>query len=170
MNMETFSLADDGYQSSGRNDLSPQEICNTRLVRVDLGPRSTQDPFQRQLHKFFRTARIRSLLKKNSDDEEMNSTSICNLDISKSVQDSILIAGVIGRFLVAILTAAFLIIPLVISAYQKSKGAQLCTIGVSVLIFAFLVSFSMRTTNHEIMAISSAYAAVLSVIVSNGFV
>jgi hypothetical protein len=157
MNMETFSLADDGYQSSGRSDLSPQEICNTRLVRVDLGPRSTQDPF-------------RSLLKNTSDDEEANSTSIPKLDISKSVQDSVLIAGVIGRFLVAILTAAFLIIPLVISAYQKSKEAQLCTIGVSVLIFAFLVSFSMRTTNHEIMAISSAYAAVLSVIVSNGFV
>jgi hypothetical protein len=168
--METFSLADDGYQASRRNDLSPQEICNTRLVRVDLGPRSTQDPFQRQIHKLFRASRIRSLLKKKPYDEEANSTSTCEPKISTSVQDSILIAEIIGRFWVATLSAAFLMIPLVVSAYQTSKGAQLCTIGVSVLIFAFLVSFSMRTTNHEIMAISSAYAAVLSVVVSNGFV
>jgi hypothetical protein len=75
----------------------------------------------------------------------------------------------VGRFIVAILTAAVMIVPLTISAYQNSKSAQLCTIGISVLIFALLVSFSMRTSNHETMAISSAYAAVLSVIVSNGF-
>jgi hypothetical protein len=169
MSMETFSLADDGYHASQRNDLSPKEICKTRLLRVDLGPRRAQDPFQHHIHKLIRGMRVRSFLKRNSHDEEANSTSTHKRNTSISSHDSILIAEIVGRFLVATLTAAFLIVPLTISAYQGSKGAQLCTIGIAVLIFAFLVSFLMRTTNHETMAISSAYAAVLSVIVSNRF-
>ncbi len=126
--METFSLAEDGYQSSLRNDLSPEEICNMRLVRVDLGPRTSQDPFQRQIHKLVRAARFRSFLGKSSHDEEANSTCRHKPKISTSIQNSILIAGVVGRFLVATFTAAFLIIPLIISAYQTSKGGKLCTI------------------------------------------
>ncbi|CZR51491.1 uncharacterized protein PAC_01367 [Phialocephala subalpina] len=169
MSMETVSMADGGYDSIPGHDLSAQEMCNARLVRVDLGPRTSQDRFQRHVHKFFRTMRVRSLLKTHSCDEEANSLSRSKRKSSTWVQDSILFSEIVGRFLIAILTAAFLIIPLVISAYQKTKGAQLCTIGVSVLIFAFLVSFSMRITSHETMAIASAYAAVLSVIVSNGF-
>ena len=172
MSMETFSLADDRDESSQRDDLTPREICETRLLRTDLGPRRTRDPLQRHIHKIIRSMRVRSFMKSTesrSCDTETGSNRYRRNKPFSACLDSILIAGIIGRFVVALLTASFLIVPLTISVYQESRPAQLCTIGISVLVFTMLVSFSISTSNHETMAISSAYAAVLSVIVSNGF-
>jgi hypothetical protein len=68
--METFSLMDDECQSNERTDLHPCEMYKTRLLRVDLGPRSLQDPFQRHIHKILHAVRYWSLSRKLIRDEE----------------------------------------------------------------------------------------------------
>jgi hypothetical protein len=44
---------------------------------------------------------------------------------------------------------------------------QLTVVAVCILVFSFLVATMMKASNFEVMAISSAYAAVLAVFVSN---
>jgi len=73
--METFSLIDDERQCSKRNDLHPYEIYHTRLIRVDLGPRSTQDPFHRDIHMNLRALRYWIISSKvKTDAEQVNTT------------------------------------------------------------------------------------------------
>jgi hypothetical protein len=72
MTMETFSLSDNSSQLNARNDLNPYETYKTRLVRVDLAPRSsTRDPIQHYLRKCLRESwySIRSMKGLNKDEE-----------------------------------------------------------------------------------------------------
>lgn len=165
MNMETFSLLDDERQSSLQDDLCLRELHKTRLIRVDLGTRARTDPFQRWLHKYLRSFRYWRLLKKShSDSEGLGS-------IAKprrwSYQNTILIAEMIGRVTTAALIAAFLVTPLAILSRESSKNIQLAVISVCILVLAFLVSLFLKVSSFEIMAVTAAYAAVLSVFVSN---
>ena len=163
--METFSLLDDEKQSSLRNDLTLNEVYKTRLLRVDLGARSRTDPFQRRLHRYLRSFRYWRLSRKwgnNNEDLEL-----CSRRRRWSYQNTILIADIIGRVTTAVLTAAFLVAPLAILSHESSKDIQLVVVSVSILILSFLVSLFLKVSSFEMMAISAAYAAVLSVFVSN---
>ena len=166
MTMETFSLLDDEKQSSLRDDLSLYEIHKTRLLRVDLGTRARTDPFQRWLHKYLRAFRYWRLSSKvkNAGTERGPAA---NQHLGSSYQNTILIADIIGRITTALLTAVFLIAPLAILSYQSSKNVQLIVISVCILVLSFLVSLSLKVSSFEMMAIAAAYAAVLSVFVSN---
>jgi Ca2+/Na+ antiporter len=64
-------------------------------------------------------------------------------------------------------TAVFLIAPLAILSHETSKNTQLVVVSVCILILSFLVSLFLKTTSFEMMAVAAAYAAVLSVFVSN---
>ena len=165
MNMETFSLLDDEHQSSLRDDLCLHEIHRTRLLRVDLGTRARTDPFQRWLHKYLRAFRYWRLSKKSHVDSERLGP------ITKSSrwshQNTILIAEMVGRVTTAALTAVFLVAPLAVLSNESSKNTQLAVICVCILILAFLVSLFLKVSSFEIMAVTAAYAAVLSVFVSN---
>ncbi|KAF2012942.1 hypothetical protein BU24DRAFT_425539 [Aaosphaeria arxii CBS 175.79] len=165
MSMETFSLLDDEQQSSLRDDICLHEKHKTRLLRVDLGTRARTDPFQRWLHRYLRAFRYWRLSTKSLSDSEGRGS------IAKSTrwsrQNTVLIAEMIGRVTTAVLTAVFLIVPLAIMSHQSSKNTQLIVISACILILAFLMSFFLRVSSFEMMAVTAAYAAVLSVFVSN---
>ena len=165
MNMETFSLIDDEKQSSLRNDLTLFERYKTRLVRADLGPRSRTDPFQRRLHGYLRKLRYWRLARRSNDDPESSKPSI--RDHGWTYQNNVLLASVIGRIIIAVLTVIFLVLPLVVLSHNESKSIQLGVISVFIVMFSVLVSLMLKASNLELMVVSAAYAAVLSVFVSN---
>jgi len=169
MAMETFSLIDDERQSSERTDLHPYEIYKSRLVRVDLGPRSLQDPFQRHIHKCLRAFRYWSLSRKSTRDEEQVDEPNNNSQHKWSYQNTIFLAEVITRFLVALAAGVFMVIPLVTVSYQESLKAHLVTISIWILVFSLLVSTTMKTSNQATIGVSATYAAILSVFVSNSY-
>ncbi|KAH8770434.1 hypothetical protein F5882DRAFT_180902 [Hyaloscypha sp. PMI_1271] len=164
MAMETFSLLDNDMHSSLRHGFNVHEMHKTRLVRVDLGARTCQDPFQRQLHKCLRSFRYWNLSRKSqSNSEGLGSTTSGH---GWSYQNTIFIAEVAGRFITATITGTFLIVPLVILSHQSRKNTQLVTVSICLVCFSFLVSIMLRASNMEVMVVSAAYAAVLSVFLS----
>ncbi|KAK4205992.1 hypothetical protein QBC37DRAFT_156502 [Rhypophila decipiens] len=166
MSMETFSLLDDEKQSCLRDDLTLYEKYKTRLLRTDLGTRSRTDPFQRWLHRHLRAFRYWRL-SKNSRYKGEDVGSAARRRRGWSYQNTILIANIAGRLITTILTAIFLIAPLTVLSYKSSKDTQLVIVSLCILILSFLVSLFLKVSSFEIMALSAAYAAVLSVFVSN---
>ncbi|KAG9228157.1 hypothetical protein BJ875DRAFT_478202 [Amylocarpus encephaloides] len=165
MAMETFSLLDDEKQSNLRTDLSLYEIYNTRLVRVDLGARSKQDPFQRRLHKVLRSFRYWKLAQRSQSNRE--GLGSFGARHKWSYQNTVLLAEIVGRVIVAAVTGIFLVVPLAILSHQSSKATQLGTVAVFIVTLSILVSVMLKASNLEMMVVSAAYAAVLSVFVSN---
>ncbi|KAK3367660.1 hypothetical protein B0H63DRAFT_84846 [Podospora didyma] len=160
MNMETFSLLDDEKHASLRDDLTIDEILNTRLLRADLGTRSRTDPFQRWLHKRLRVFRYwRALGKYWNTERGLGPTA--GRPRKWSYQNTILVADIIGRLITTTLTTAFLIAPLAILSYASSKEMQLVITLSCILVLCFFVSLFLKVSSFEIMAISAAYAAVL---------
>lgn len=166
MAMETFSLIDDEKQANLRDNLNLYEVYKTRLLRVDLGTRTRTDPFQRWLHRYLRAFRFWRLSKRSQNNTEDLGSPTENRR-QWSYQNTILIADIVGRVTTAILTAVFLVIPLAILSHQPSKNVQLVVVSVWILVLSFLVSLFLKVSSFEMMAISAAYAAVLSVFVSN---
>ncbi|KAF8850984.1 hypothetical protein BDZ45DRAFT_768000 [Acephala macrosclerotiorum] len=168
MSMETCSLIDDQRRFTRRTDLSFHEIYNTRLVRVGLAPRTLQDPFQRCLNKCLRWFRFRRL-SRNVDKERGAPPSYCDRTAHKwSYQNTVALADIVWRVIVALAANVFIVVPLAILSYQSRKGIQLVTVSVWVVVFSFLTSIFFRASNQATVAVISAYAAVLSVFISNG--
>ena len=163
-NMETMSLLDDERQSSMRKDLTLHEKYETRLVRTDLGGRSRTDPFQRWLHKHLRSFRYWRMSKKVESNPEAQ-ISVEN-GSNWSNQNTILIANITGRVITAVMTGAILVVPLTLLS-AAVDSAQLGTVSGFILLFSFLVGSLLNVSNYETMVVSAAYAAVLSVFVSN---
>jgi hypothetical protein len=84
-----------------------------------------------------------------------------------SYQNTVLIAEVIARVAIAFLITVFLVVPLYILSHHGSKNVQLVVVSVWILVLSVLVALLLKVTSFELMAISAAYAAVLSVFVSN---
>ncbi len=166
MLMETFSLIDDEKQSSLWGDLTLDEVYKTRLLRVDLGTRSRTDPFQRWLHRFLRAFRYWGLSNKARNNEE-GLGSFAGEHRRWSYQNTIRKAEIIGRVTTAVLTTIFLMTPLVIFSRESSRDVQLVVLFVFLLFLSFLMSLFLKVSSYEMMAVSAAYAAVLSVFVSN---
>ena len=160
MAMETFSLIDDERSFSLRDDLNLYEVYKTRLVRVDMGPRLRQDPFVRRLHGLLRRLRYHRLSRQNRHNHK-------DQDENWSHQNTILIAEIAGRFSMAMVTAIFLLVPLAILSNLPHRDLQLTVISICIVLFSFLVSALLKVTNLEMMIVSAAYAAILSVFVSN---
>lgn len=131
--METFSLLDDERQSSLRDDLNLYEVYKTRLLRVDLEPRSRKDPFQRWLHRYLRAFRYWRLSRKSQNNNEgLGSFS----GTRWSYQNTRLTADIFGRVTTAVLTVVFLVAPLAILSHESSKISSLQS-------FRFAFSFSL---------------------------
>ena len=160
--MDTFSLIDDATQCSLRDDLTLHEMYKTRLLRVDQAPRTRHDPLQRWLHKWLRYFRYHNISRKQQDSERRKATPAWG-----PYQHTVLIANVVCRIVVALVTAAFLVVPMAVLAGVAQKGTQILVVSVCIIIFASLVSLLLRTSNLELMLISAAYAAILSVFISN---
>jgi hypothetical protein len=166
MAMETISLLDDEKQSMQRTDLSLYEIYNTRLVRIDRSTRDRQDPFQRRVHKLLRAFRYWKLSRRLKTDEEGRGA--FHSDNSLSYQNTVFLAEIFGRFVIAVISGVFLVVPLAILSGESDKKTQLSVVSAFILVFSFLVSIMLRVSNLETLIVSAAYAAVLTVFVSNG--
>jgi hypothetical protein len=173
MSMETFSLADNTHQSGSRQDLHAYEKFKTRMLRVDLPLRySSRDPLQHLLRKVLRRLWYAfNLWKFRADDVEQGrrgplSRAIATWD--RTYQNTTRIAEVVTRFMIAMVTGAALVVPLVVLSRQDSRESRLLVVISFVSIFCFLLSLLSKASNYETMAASAAYAAVLTVFVSNG--
>ena len=164
MNMETMSLLDNERQSSMRTDLTLHEKYESRLVCADLGARSQADPFQRCINKYLRHFRYWRMSKKVGNDPEAQVPMA--VDQNWSYQNTIVIANVFGRVITAIVAGVFLVLPLTLLS-TAIRGAQLGVVAVFILLFSFLVGIMLKMSNYEMMVVSAAYAAILSVFVSN---
>jgi hypothetical protein len=180
MSMETFSALDDPSHSLRHPGISLEEIHKTRLVRIDMPPRTRTDPFQRRLHMYLRAWNLWRLSRDrdrdgSKGDEEggggQEGVGAVKEDMRKKKRwthtNTTLIAEILGRITTSIATAVFLIVPLAILSKQSSKNVQLVVVSVWIIVLAFLVSLFLRVSSFEMMAICAAYAAVLSVFVSN---
>lgn len=163
--METVSLLDDEKTSSMRRDRTLREIYETRLVRADLGTRSRIDPLQRWLHKKLRAFHYWRMSKKHDDAETFMSPPSSRSQLS--YQNTVLTANVIGRIITFIPTALFLVAPLTLLSAGSVEGLQLAVISVCIVVCSALVAVMLKESNYEIMVVSAAYAAMLSVFVSN---
>lgn len=173
MSMETFSLADNTNQSGSRQDLYAYEKFKTRMLRVDLPLRhSSRDPVQHFLRKSLRRLWYAlNLWKLRADDEEqgrMEPLSRMMAAWDRTYLNTTRIAEAVARFVIAMFTGAALVVPLVVLSFQDSQESRLLVVILFVFIFCFLLSLFSKGSNYEIMAASAAYAAVLTVLVSNG--
>ena len=171
--METFSLADNTNQSGSRQDLHAYEKFKTRMLRVDLPRRHcSRDPVQHFLRKGFRRIWYAlNLQKLRADDEEQGRTGPLSRMMAswdRTYQNTTRIAEAVTRFVIALVTGAALVVPLVLLSRQNSEESRLLVVISFVVAFCFLLSVLSKASNYETMAASAAYAAVLTVFVSNG--
>lgn len=163
--METFSLIDDERQASLRTDLTLEEVYKTRLLRADLPPRSRTDPFQRQFHKLLRAFRYQKMSGRASGNPEAPKP-LGSHGRNWTQQNTALIAGILGRMATIVVIAVFLVAPMAALVFVEDRAKQLAISCVFILTFSFLVALMLQISNFEMMAVSAAYAAVLSTFMS----
>ena len=170
MLMETYALADSNWQARLRTDFNPYETYKTRLVRVDQAHRSgSRDVLRHGLRKCLRAFWffLRNEGHRANSHESYASASKLESNLKKSYQNTAGLAEIITRFVVALLAATFLVVPLIILSHQSSSTTHLMTISVCIVIFSLLVSLASKASNEQTMAASAGYAAVLVVFLSN---
>lgn len=166
--METSSLIDDEGQSRQRNDLHPYEMYKTRLVRADLGTRATHDPFRRGIQKAMQRFQYWRTCGRAETNEERgtNSRPFRNAR-NASYQNTALVAEILSRIFTSLMAGAFMVLPLIMVSYQKRQRDHLITISVWIIAFSLSVSATLRSSNLATVGAVAAYAAVLSVFISN---
>lgn len=157
--METFSLLDDENLSNLRVGASTRQKYKTRLLRLDQLPRTRQDPLQRYIHQSLR--KLRYIWIDSHKDSSKESRWL------PSSQNTSLLADILSRVIFAIITAVFVTVPLTVLAHETRKSVQIGVVSGCVVAFACLVSVALRATNLEMMVVCAAYAAIISVFVSN---
>lgn len=165
--MERCSLLDDEKAASARTDLTLPEMYETRLLRPDLPPRSRADPVSHWMHRLLRDFRYWKLCRRCGANGVEAQGALGTAD-SSSHQNSAPIANFLRRLVTTVMTGLFLAVPLAILSPTAPSDMQLVVVAVCILSFSFLVATMMKASNFEMMAVSSAYAAVLTVFVSNG--
>lgn len=166
MTMERCSLLDDEKAAMARTDLTLPEMYETRLLRPDLPHRSRADPVSHWIHRLLRDFHYWKLTRRCGTSGVEAQGALGRAD-SFSHQNSAPIANCLGRFITALMTGVFLVVPLALFRPESSSNEQLVGVAVCILLFSFLVAVMMKASNFEMMAVASAYAAVLSVFVSN---
>jgi hypothetical protein len=71
----------------------------------------------------------------------------------------------LARFILALVSGAAVIVPMIIIVYNSSKLKSVITTTVAILLFALFISLSTRSSNQETLAATATYAAVLIVFV-----
>lgn len=166
MAMERCSLLDDEKAASARTDLTLPEMYQTRLLRPDLPSRSHADPVSHWIHRLLRDFRYRKLSRRCGA-RGVEAQAVLGRADSFSHQNSAPLSNFIGRLITTLMTGVFLVVPLAALGPQSTSTSQLVVVAVCILLFSFLVATMMKASNFEMMAVSAAYAAVLSVFVSN---
>lgn len=167
MAMERCSLLDDEKAASARTDLTLPEMYETRLLRPDLPPRSRADPVSHWIHRLLRDFRYWKICRRRRGAGGVEAQGATDRADSFSHQNSAPISNLLGRLITTLMTGVFLVVPLVVLTPKSTSASQLVVVAVCILVFSFLVATMMKASNFEMMAVSAAYAAVLSVFVSN---
>lgn len=71
----------------------------------------------------------------------------------------------LARFAIALVAGVFLLVPMIILSYIRSKKYCLITTCLFVLVFAAIASLATKASNHELLTATATYAAVLVVFV-----
>jgi hypothetical protein len=71
----------------------------------------------------------------------------------------------LARFAIALVAGVFLLVPMIVLSYIKSKKYCLITTCMFVLVFAAIASLATKASNHELLTATATYAAVLVVFV-----
>jgi VIT1/CCC1 family predicted Fe2+/Mn2+ transporter len=71
----------------------------------------------------------------------------------------------LARFIVAMVGALFILVPMYIMALHQNRDKNLITTTVAVVLFALLCSVTLRTSNDQTLGATAGYAAVLTVFV-----
>ncbi|KAK2049425.1 hypothetical protein LZ31DRAFT_514319 [Colletotrichum somersetense] len=165
MGMETSSLIDDEQHASLRKDRTAHQMYHTRLLRVDLGQRLRKDPIERFVRRCLYYIRYRQLSKWWFKDAEIVEDT--RMHGKGAYQNTVLIAEVLSRFFMTGLVGIFVVIPLSTLSYQPSKEVQLGVISACVVVFSCLVSTLLKVSSVEMMMVTTAYGAILTVFISN---
>ena len=171
MSLETFSLADNVSKASTMQELSAHEKFKTRLLRADLPSRqNSRDPIQHFLRKGLRRLWYRWNSPQLQTDEELQrkgSLPAMRPSVERTWANTARIAEIVTRFVIALVAGAALIVPLAILSFQTTAQSRLLVVGICISIFCLVVSTLSKASNYEAMALSAAYAAVLTVFLSN---
>lgn len=168
MAMETFSLIDDEGQIRERSDLHPYELHRTRLVRVDLGTRATHDPLRRGIQKILQRFQRWRMSNRSMTDEERSGTRRSSKEPKTvSYRNTALLAEILSSILVSLMAGVFMVLPLIMVSYQTTQRSHLITISAWISAFSLAVSATLRASSLTTVGAVAAYAAVLSVFVSN---
>jgi hypothetical protein len=166
MRMETFSLADNLTHAVERPDLDPYEMYKTRLVKADVPLKRPRTPMLALIHTVLRAywyhirrrATFRAMTTSLGAQKRRPG--------SLTYQNTIKLAEFFASFITALTSGAFMIVPVCILSFQQGRTSHLITISVSIVLFSFAISLTMRTSGPETVAASAAYAAVLVVFLS----
>ena len=71
----------------------------------------------------------------------------------------------LARFIVAMVGALFILVPMYIMALHQNRTKNLVTTTIAVVLFALLCSLTLRTSNDQTLGATAGYAAVLTVFV-----
>lgn len=74
---------------------------------------------------------------------------------------------IIARLLVSLMSVIFLLAPMFACTYIQPTGYILLAASLFSLSFAIVAAFCTRAANHEVFAVTAAYAAVIMVFVGN---
>ena len=109
MSTETFSLADSDWLSSQRSNFDVYKAYKTRLLRVDLAPRASRNPFRQVVHRYLRVAWFYFRSKRNrsqKQDQQQQGALHKHADqgSAQEYQNTVRLTDILARFLVALLS------------------------------------------------------------------
>jgi hypothetical protein len=137
-------------------DVAPFESANYWCL-----PRTNKQPLD-QVREFLRQHLPNSISwsreEKNYSDRAYKAGNFLPEHLSRT-------AEVLARFLVAMIGALFILVPIYIMAIHTSRDKNLVTTTVAVVLFATVCSVTLRTTYDQTLGATAAYAAVLVVFV-----
>jgi hypothetical protein len=73
---------------------------------------------------------------------------------------------ILARLTVSLIGGAFLLVPMSILTFVKPPKYQLLTVALFVLVFAIAIALGSEATNHQLLAATAAYSAVLVVFIA----
>ena len=170
--MDKFSLADNTTLSASKDGLCADEKFKTRMLRIDQPLRQhSRDPLSHYLRKGLRRLwfYVHSSKLRSADEEKAKKgpSSKALASWERSYQNTARLAEIVTRFSIAFLAGGSLIGPLAVLSQLQTQESRLTIVAVCITVFCLVVSLLSKASNHEAVAASAAYAAVLSVFVSN---
>ena len=144
---------------SNFEDVSPFDTENYRcLPRVS---KTALEPFSDEVREF-----LRAYLPKQLSWTEAEKTASSDFyDRGYAPEDLSPNVDRLARFIVAMVGALFILVPMYIMTLHQNRTKNLITTTIAVLLFALVCSLTLRTSADQTLGATAGYAAVLTVFV-----